>query len=192
MKKIVLILIILSPYLVYAKHNSWGFKDVTLQVGQQFNIQERTLWSFEIQFDKYTRSSLTRLPYWGFGILYNHSESQTEFGIKGILNPVRYSLTRGNSTYFIPYVYGQGNYVQTKSMNSEDEVFLNNSNFRTGVGVTGKFRSNQALFITSTAQLGYNFYFEDKIEDRASFVFEFRIGVGIDIGYLKRKKHLKE
>jgi hypothetical protein len=161
--------------------------DYSLLAGQQYRFGQRPLGSFEFQYDKYRRSCLRKTHYKGFGVSYNFNDNQFEFGIKGLWNPTHITVMASHSTKFYPYLFGQLNFIQTKSQNSvtNENKHINSYGFRPGIGLTGNFRDYKVLSIRTYLQLGYNISFYNAQNLKNSLTLEFKLGFGINSRRLK-------
>jgi len=95
-----------------------------------------------------------------------------------------------HSTKFYPYLFGQGNFIQTKSQDqvTSENKQINRYSFRPGLGLTGNFREDKILSIRTYLQIGYNILINNTQNFKNSLAFEFKLGFGINSRRIKRKQ----
>ena len=172
----------------------WSFTDFSIFPGQQYKFGQRPFWNFEFQYDKYSSSCLHQSHYFGIGANYSYNENQTEFGLKGMLNPTRIKIMVSRTVKFYPYLFGQGNFIQTKSFDpiTSERKQISNYGFRPGLGLTGNIREDKILSIRTSLQVGYNIVFNNSQSFKNSLTLEFKVGVGLNSRRLKRNRRIAE
>jgi hypothetical protein len=192
LKKVIIILTLILPLTCDAKFG-WSFTDYSLLAGQQYRFGQRPLWSFEFQYDKFSSSCLRHTHYKGIGVSYNFNDNQTEFGLKGMWNPTNWTVLASRSTKFYPYLFGQGNFIQTKTPSTiaGENKQIKSYSFRPGLGLTGNFLENKVLNIRTYLQLGYNIPSSNGQNFKNSLTLEFKLGFGINSRRIN-KNHQKE
>lgn len=167
--------------------SGWSFADYSILAGQQYRFGQRPLWNFELQYDKYSKSCLHQSHYFGFGLNYSFNDIQTEYGLKCMYNPTRYKIMASRTVKFYPYLFGQGNYIQTKSLDpiTTENKQINKYGFRSGLGLSGNIREDKVLCIRTSLQVGYNIPLENAQSFKNSLMLEFKVGVGINTKRLK-------
>lgn len=172
----------------------WSFADYSILAGQQYRFGQRPLWNFELQYDKYSSSCLHQSHYFGIGLNYSFNDNQTEFGLKGMLNPTHFKIMVSRAVKFYPYLFGQGNFIQTKSFDpiTTESKQISNYGFRPGLGLTGNIREDKILSIRTSLQVGYNILLNNGQSLKNSLTLEFKVGVGINLRRLKRNKRIEE
>ena len=188
-KFLVILLTLILPLTVDAKIG-WSFVDYSLMAGQQYRFGQQALLGFDFQYDKCSKSCTRYSNYKGIGVSCNFNNSQTELGIKGMWNPTRLIVFVSRSTKFYPYLFGQGNFIQTKSQNpvTIENKQMNCYNIRPGLGLTGNFRDYKVLSIRTYIQVGYNIPFNSAQNLKNSLTFEFKLGLGLNAMRLKRNQ----
>jgi len=168
----------------------WSYTDYSLLAGQQYRIGQRPLWSFEFQYDKFSSSCLRQTHYKGIGVSYSFNDNQTEFGLKGMWNPTRWTVLASRSTKFYPYLFGQGNFIQTKILDpiTAENNQIKSYSLRPGLGLTGNFREDKILSIRTYLQIGYNIPFNSSQNFKNSMTIEFKLGFGINTRRIKRNQ----
>ena len=172
----------------------WSFADYSILAGQLYRFGQRPLWNFELQYDKYSKSCLHQSHYFGFGLNYSFNDIQTEYGLKGMYNPARYKIMVSRTVKFYPYLFGQGNYIQTKSVDpiTTENKQINKYGFRPGLGLSGNIREDKVLCIRTSLQVGYNIPLDNAQSFKNSLTLEFKVGVGINTKRLKRNRRIEE
>lgn len=189
MKQAIIILTLILPLTSNARFG-WSFTDYSILAGQQYRFEQRPLWSFEFQYDKCSKHCLRETHYRGIAVNYSFNNNQTEIGLKGMWNPTNWTVLASSSTKFYPYLFGQGNYLQTKSQDpiTAENKQINSYNFRPGLGLTGNFREDNVLNIKTYLQLGYNIPFNSTQNFKNALTLEFKLGFGINTRRLKRNQ----
>lgn len=168
----------------------WSFTDYSLLVGQQYRFGQRPLWAFEFQYDRFSTNCLKQRKYCGIGANYSFNDNYSEIGLKAMWNPTRLAVLASRSTKFYPYLFGQGNFIQTKTQNplTAENKPINSYSFRPGLGLTGNFREDKVLSIRTYIQLGYNIPLENAQNFKNSLTLEFKLGIGINARRIKRNQ----
>lgn len=192
MKKGIIILILILPMTCEA-HFGWAFTDYSLLAGQQYTFGQRPLWSIEFQYDKYSRSCISRTHYHGIGLNYNFNNYQSELGIKYMWNPTHLIILVSRSAKFYPYLFAQGGFIQLKRKEQiiNENKKIHGYNFRPGVGLTGNFRENKVLSIRIYLQLGYNILIDNSQSFKNPLALEFKLGFGINTRQLKKNSQIE-
>lgn len=172
----------------------WSFADYSIFAGQQYRFGQRPLWNFELQYDKYRKSCTYQSHYFGIGLNYSFNDNQTEIGVKGMYNPTRFKFLVSRTIKFYPYFFGQGNYIQTKSIDqtSTETKPADSYSFRPGLGLSGNIRDDKVLCIRTSIQVGYNIPFNNAQSFKNSLTLEFKVGIGINARRLKQNKQTEE
>ncbi len=169
----------------------WSFTDYSLLAGQQYRFGQRPLWSFEFQYDRFSTNCLRQRKYFGIGANYSFNDKYNEHGLKAMWNPTRLTVLVSRSTKFYPYLFGQGNFIQTKTQNplTTENKPRNSYSFRPGLGLTGNFREDKILSLRTYIQVGYNIPFDNNTQNfKNSLTLEFKLGIGINARHIKRNK----
>jgi hypothetical protein len=89
-----------------------------------------------------------------------------------------------------PYLFGQANFVQTKTQNliTTEDLKVNSYSFRPGLGLTGNFMENNEVSIRTSLQLGYTLPFENIQNSKNPLMLEFKLGLGLNVAKLKRNR----
>lgn len=165
--------------------------DYSLLVGQQYRFGQRPLWSFEIQYDRFSTNCLRQRKYFGIGANYSFNDNYSELGLKAMWNPTRLTVLVNRSTKFYPYLFGQGNFIQSIAQNplTIENKPINNYSFRPGLGLTGNFREDKILILRTYIQVGYNIPFDNNTQNfKNSLTLEFKLGIGINARQIKKNK----
>ena len=183
------ILIIILPLTCEARFG-WSFTNYSIITGQQYRIGQRPLWGFELQYDRFSSSCLTHKKYFGIATNYSFNDTYNEIGLKFMWNPTRQVILFSRSIKFYPYLFGQGNYVQTKLQEPLTAGIrkMSGYNFRPGLGVTGNIRETKVISIRTYVQLGFNIPIDNALKPKNPLTFEFKVGIGINARQLKRDK----
>jgi hypothetical protein len=170
----------------------WSFTDYSLLAGQQYRFSQRPLLAFEFQYDRFHTSCLRQRKYFGIGANYSFNDNYSELGLKAMWNPTRLTILASRSTKFYPYLFGQGNYYQTKAQNplTTENKPNNGFGFRPGLGLTGNLREDKVLSIRTYLQLGYNIPFDKTQIFKNSLTLEFKLGFGINSRRIKRNQQM--
>jgi hypothetical protein len=108
-----------------------------------------------------------------------------EVGIKGLLNPSRFSLNVSRIVRLFPY-----GFIQQNVYRRGDVFSFNHQNTRPGIGVNGLIGVGNAMNARVQCQAGYNLSRYHR-ENNQGFVFEMKVGVGINTRMVKRKRNTK-
>ncbi len=170
----------------------WSFTDYSFLCGQQYRFGQPSLWSFEFQYDKFSKSCTRQTHYYGIGANYSYNDNQSELGIKYMWNPTFLKIMVSRSTKFYPYLFGQGNFIQTKSQDqiSTENKQINSYSLKPGLGLTGNFRDYKVLSIRTYLQIGYNISYDFPQNFKNSLTLEFKMGFGINARQIKRNKQI--
>jgi len=172
----------------------WSFADYSILAGQQYRFGQRPLWNFELQYDKYSSSCLHQSHYFGIGLNYSFNDNQTEYGLKGMLNPTHFKIMVSRTVKFYPYLFGQGNFIQTNSLDpiTNERKQIGSYSFRPGLGLTGNVMEDKVLNIKTSLQVGYNIPFDNTQSVKNSLTLEFKVGIGINSRRLKSNRRIEE
>jgi hypothetical protein len=98
------------------------------------------------------------------------------------------------SVKFYPYLFGQGNFIQTRSIDpiTTENKQISKYGFRPGVGLSGNIREDKVLCIRTSLQVGYNIPFDKAQSLKNSLTLEFKVGIGINSKRIKRNKRIEE
>lgn len=184
---------IILPLTCFGKFG-WSFADYSILAGQQYRFGLRPLWNFELQYDKYSKSCIHQSHYFGFGLNYSFNDNQTELGLKGMWNPTRFKIMVSRTVKFYPYLFGQGNFLQTKITDpiTTENKQITGYSIRPGLGLSGNIRDNKTLCIRTSLQVGYDIPFDNAQSFKNSLTLEFKVGIGINVRRLKRNKQTEE
>jgi len=181
-QRIVILLIVFFPFVANARYG-YMYNNFTLFYGGYITNNTQVLSSFEFLYDRAFKSCMTRPTYYGLGVIGTFSPSFNEYGIKGLINPFRTTYNINRSARISPYFFGQGNLYQSK-LNSS---YSNDFNFRPGLGFNTSFRSNKKILLRTSVQVGYTIPI-NTVEQVNGFVFEFKVGLGINTARFRKKK----
>jgi hypothetical protein len=193
LKKIIIILIISFPLTCLGKFG-WRFADYSILAGQQYYYGQPSLWNLELQYDKYSKSCIHQSHYFGIGLNYSFNTNQKEFGLKFMYNPTRLKIMVSRTFKLYPYLFGQGNFIQTESIAfiTNEKMQTSKYSFRPGIGLSGNIRENKILCIRTSIQAGYNIIFNNTQNTKKALTLEFKVGFGINVSKLKRNKQSSE
>ena len=189
MLRIIIFLAILGPINSKA-YRVWTFSDLSFSVGQQYRFSQNPLQSYEIQYDKYFSGCRGAKYYRGIGLNYSHNKHQTEHGVKLMWNPTHLLLAISRNSKLFPYLYGQGNFNQTKLIDPTTTNPKNKNSFslRPGFGVTGYFKVSKLLSIRTYLQMGYHLQSNILQNFKNSLTLELKVGIGINTNQFRIKR----
>lgn len=130
----------------------WYIRGITFQYNAQFNYSGY-LNNFELLYERASKSCTRRVLYYGGGITYTNLVNGEEFGIKGLISPLRrysgrYISRKSVATLFLS---GQLSYQNIAREPNEQDLY-----FRLGIGGSIFVASFNVVCLKINGLIGYD------------------------------------